>query len=355
MPDGEDIARHHADHDTGSPVPDGGDLSDARAASARRARRSARLGRAPGRHAVGAVDVRPDAGRSLRGEPLAAADLGRSLPHASPASDGDADIRKVTHGTEALLRHFRTAFAADPAAAYRDWFRTQEELRDSGDAASARALADDLWELLPGFVFDAPATRARFLHNAAVFFGSPGPAGNLDRARDAFSRALAVFSQTGDPAWEARARHNFATSLSNLGTTPADLDESIALFELALAWRTAEREIARGVTLHNLGLARRRLSELDPSRRQEALERSAAALAEAEEIRARHGLEEGRARSLFHRGISLLRLSEERGRETAPEACDCLQRAASEFDRLGKPDSAATARELASACALADD
>ena len=50
---------------------------------------------------------------------------------------------------DALRRHFREALAADPVGAYRDWFRTQEELRERGDGDTARVLADDLWELLP--------------------------------------------------------------------------------------------------------------------------------------------------------------------------------------------------------------
>ena len=36
---------------------------------------------------------------------------------------------------------------SDPVGAYRDWFRAQEEVREHGDADTARALADDLWEL----------------------------------------------------------------------------------------------------------------------------------------------------------------------------------------------------------------
>ena len=47
---------------------------------------------------------------------------------------------------------------------------------------------------------------------------------------------------------------------------------------LTLEWRTSEREIARGVTLHNLGLALRRLCELAPDRSPELLERSGVAL-----------------------------------------------------------------------------
>lgn len=252
----------------------------------------------------------------------------------------------MTEGAAQLVRHFREAFAADPAAAFRDWYRAQEELRDAGDESRARALADDLWEALPALTFPSPEARARFLHNLAVFLGSPGPAENLPRARGSFSEALAIFEAAGDGGWEARVLHNFATALSNLGKTPADLEESVALFGRALSWRNAEREIARGVTLHNLGLALRRLAELDPSRRTAALEDSCRALEEAASIRTRHGLEEGRARSLFHQGISLLRLSAGSAREADGAARRCLEEAAREFDRLSKPDSASAARGL---------
>jgi hypothetical protein len=209
--------------------------------------------------------------------------------------------REVTRGAtisvDALLAHFRSAFTADPVAAYRDWFRAQEELRETDDAATARSLADDFWSLLPGLAFPSAEARARFVHNAGVFFGSPGPAADLGRARICFGSALAHFAEHADDGWRARALHNFATAVSNLGGTPAEIDEAIGLFDEALAWRTQEREVARGVTLHNLGLACRRLAELDPARRVPALERSAAALSEAVAIRERQGLTEGRAAS----------------------------------------------------------
>lgn len=210
---------------------------------------------------------------------------------------------------DALRRHFRETLAADPVGAYRDWFRAQEELRDAGDAARARALADDLWELLPALPFPAEEERARFLHNAAVFFGSPGPAADLPRARALFGRALAHFAEDNEGGWRARALHNFATALVNLGSREAELAESVTLFEHALRWRTSEREIARGVTLHNLGLALRRLAELDPERAAAHLGASALAFEEAVRIRERNGLAEGRALSLRHLAITRERLS----------------------------------------------
>lgn len=217
-------------------------------------------------------------------------------------------FNSVTPALDDLRRHFRGAFAADPIGAYRDWFRAQEEVREQGDADTARALADDLWELMPALPFGALEERARFFHNAAVFYGSPGPAADLARSRSAFAVALEHFEGDSESGWHARALHNLATALSNLGTRAPELEESVALFTRALAWRTSEREIARGVTLHNLGLALRRLSELEPERETEHLAASAAALREAVAIRERLGLAEGRALSQRHLALSLDRL-----------------------------------------------
>ena len=214
----------------------------------------------------------------------------------------------VTRGRDDLLLHFRRELARDPVGAYRDWFRAQEELRGRGDAETARALADDLWSLLPSLPFGTGEERARFFHNAAVFWGSPGPAADLARAREAFAVALRHFAEDTDSGWRARALHNLATALSNLGASRDELAEAVRLFGQALAWRTSEREIARGVTLHNLGLALRRLSELEPDRAAEHLAASAGALREAVEIRERLGLAEGRAASERHLAEALERL-----------------------------------------------
>jgi hypothetical protein len=110
--------------------------------------------------------------------------------------------------------------------------------------------------------FAGEEERARFFHNVAVFFGSPGPAADLARAREGFAVALKYFDEHDESGWHARTLHNFGTSLSNLGATFSDLAESVAHFERALAWRTTEREIARVVTLHNMGIALRRLARL---------------------------------------------------------------------------------------------
>ncbi len=206
--------------------------------------------------------------------------------------------------TDELRRHFRDSLRADPIGSYRDWFLAQQELRERGEEAAAGALADDLWAMLPELEFGAAEERARFFHNAGVFYGSPGPAADLARARAAFSVCIEHFAQSPDSGWEARALHNLATALSNLGTTASDLEESVGLFERALAWRNAEREIARGVTLHNMGLALRRLAGLDRARAAEHLARSAAALQEAVAIRTRHDLAEGRAASERHLSIT---------------------------------------------------
>ena len=217
-------------------------------------------------------------------------------------------MRAVDGTLDDLPRRFREALRADPVGAYRDWFRAQEELREQGQAAIARTLADDLWELVPQLSFGAAEERARFLHNAAVFFGSPGPAADLGRARQGFAAALDHFSAHAEDGWHARALHNLATSLSNLGGTAPELEEAVLLFERALEWRTAEREIARGVTLHNLGLALRRLAELDPARAPGHLARSAECLRDAIAIRERNRLAEGRAASERHLALTLDRL-----------------------------------------------
>jgi tetratricopeptide (TPR) repeat protein len=209
-----------------------------------------------------------------------------------------------------LRRHFEEALPADPGGAYRDWFRAQAELRERGEAEAARALADDFWRLLPDLPFRSAEERARFLHNAGVFYGSPGPAADLGRARNLFGAALEHFEADDDASrdWRARAHHNLATAISNLAGTPEELAEAAALFERALEWRDADRAIARGVTLHNMGIALRRLADLDPSGAAERLASSALALQEAVAIRERHGLEAGRALSETQLEITMARL-----------------------------------------------
>lgn len=232
----------------------------------------------------------------------------------------------------------RDALRASPTEAYRDFFRLQEQLRDEGEASRARALAEELWEVLPELAFESGEERARFHHNVAVFFGSPGEAADLSRARRCFAVAEEWWREPEDTGWHARVLHNFATALSNLGTTASELVEAVDLFERALEWRTEKREIARAVSLHHLGIAWRRLAELAPERAGDALEKSAAALTEAAEIRGRHGLAEGHALSLFHLGLSLERASSD-------EAAERFEEAALAFERLGMDEQAEISRK----------
>lgn len=261
-------------------------------------------------------------------------------------------------GLEETRAHFRAAFQANPANAYRDWFRLQEELRERKETETSRALAEDLWACLRDLPFAGEEERARFFHNVAVFFGSPGPAASLPRARAAFEQALEQFRSAGDEGWIARAEHNYATALANLAAAPEDVDESLSRFERALVWRTDEREIARGVTLHHMGLAWRRLAELRPIDARAALDASARCLENAAEIRARHGLSEGRASSLFH--LALTREARAAGHGTwsgADADIDAkkdmeaarlaFESAAEAFDELGKASSAELSRERA--------
>ena len=234
----------------------------------------------------------------------------------------------------------RDALRASPADAYRDFFRLQERLRDEGDVERVRELAQELWDVLPELAFESGEDRARFHHNVAVFFGSLGEAADLSRARTCFAVAMDWWHEPEDSGWHARVLHNFATALSNLGTTSSELEEAVDLFGRALEWRTEKREIARAVTLHHLGLAWRRLAELSPEQAADALEKSAAALGEAAEIRARHGLAEGHALSLFHLALSL----EKAGSE---EAAARFEEAAAAFDRLGMEAQAEISRKRA--------
>lgn len=228
--------------------------------------------------------------------------------------------------------------------AYRDFFRLQERLRDEGEASRARELAEELWSVLPDLEFESGEERARFHHNVAVFFGSPGAASDLSRARQCFAVAMEWWREPEDSGWHARVLHNFATALSNLGSTASELDEAVELFEQALQWRTEKREIARAVTLHHLGIALRRLAEISPDRSGEALEKSAAALTRAADIRERHGLGEGRALSLFHLGLSLERLAAGEPGTVLEEARRRYADATDAFQGLGMESQAEVAR-----------
>lgn len=246
-----------------------------------------------------------------------------------------------TSHDEALLR-FRAAFAEDPVAAFRVWYRFQEELRER-DAALSRALADDFWSSLEevGFAVSrrAAGERARFFNGAGAFFGSPGPAADLGRARECFRRVLADWTRQNDPDAHARALHNLASAIAALGVAPGELEEAVGLYRRALEFRTGEKEIARAATLHNLGLALRRLAELDPDRAAAHLEGSVVALREALDLRRRQGLSKGDASTLFQLGLTLRLLDD-------PEGVVRLREAARALATAGLAEQAALAEKL---------
>lgn len=227
---------------------------------------------------------------------------------------------------------------ADPSAAYREWHAIQHELGGSGDAASCRALADDLWEMIPEIERRIGSERGRFFNNLGAFFGTPGPAADLRRAEECFARSLD--SWRDDEERRSRALHNRGSALASLAAAPADLVRAIACFEEALGFRNEEREIARAVTLHHLGIARRKLAGRVPESSSAELERSLAALEEALEIRMRQGLAVGAASTRFQLGVTLTAL----GR--IGEARRALQEAAAELEAAGKTEEAALARRL---------
>jgi tetratricopeptide (TPR) repeat protein len=215
----------------------------------------------------------------------------------------------------------------------------QHELAEAGDARACRALADDLWRMLPGFEHRLGGDRGRFFNNLGAFFGTPGPAADLARAEECFARALEAWS--GDPERRARALHNRGSALASLAEDEPGLARAIGCFEEALLFRNAERAIARAVTLHHLGIARRKLAERAPGNAPAELERSRAALEEALEIRAAEGLPAGVAASRFQLGVTLAAL----GRRD--EARRALERAAGELESTGRPEAAALARDAA--------
>jgi tetratricopeptide (TPR) repeat protein len=243
-----------------------------------------------------------------------------------------------------LVERFDRSFRADPEAAFREWFRLQEELCDRDDGETARMLADGLWLSLDDLSFESGDRRARFFHNAGVFFGSAGPAADIARARSCFSAALEEWSGK-DPEACARATHNLANALTNLGRSAEELEEAISLYERALAHRTRERETARGVTLHNMGIALRRRAEMGCGDSGAWLARSESALREAVAIRARRGLARGEALSLLQLGATLGAISLVDGGARRDQAEECLSAAAGKLQALGMAAEAAQASE----------
>jgi tetratricopeptide (TPR) repeat protein len=244
-----------------------------------------------------------------------------------------------------LAERFDRLFRADPESAFRDWFRLQEELLDRGDAEAARMLADRLWLSLDDLSFDSNDRRSRFFHNAGVFFGSAGPAADLARARACFSSALEAWRPDTDPDAHARVMHNLANALNNLGRSAEELEEAVSLYERALAHRTGERETARSVTLHNMGIALRRRAEMEEKDPGAWLARSESALREAVAIRARRGLPRGEALSLLQLGATLGAIFLVDGGARRGEAEECLSAAAGKLQALDMAAEAAQASE----------
>jgi len=180
-----------------------------------------------------------------------------------------------------------------------------------------------------------------------VFLGTPGPAANLPRAREHFARARAVWEASSEAGDVARSCHNEANALQSLGATAAELEEAIELYERALLFRTAARAIARGVTLHNMGAALRKLAERAPGRDEELLKKSEEALLAALAIREEEGLAEGLAASWFQLGLTL-DTAARAGRPGARSAAHAaFEAAASAYEAVGKGAEADVARRCA--------
>jgi hypothetical protein len=197
-----------------------------------------------------------------------------------------------------LVAVFRRRFADDSRDAFRDWYVLQEHLRDEGtteSSALARTLASDLWDMRETLVFSSKGEEARFLHNLAVFFGSRGPAENLELSLFLFEESLDAAGPGGDlEAW-ARTWHNRGNALQNLARSADDLRESLGSYERALTVRDDSRRVARGVTLHALGILLRKLAEAEPERREAHLHAAIAALEESLSLRTEERLERGMA------------------------------------------------------------
>ena len=195
---------------------------------------------------------------------------------------------------------FRRRFAEDPRAAFRDWFVLQEHLRDARERQeeseeTARALASDLWDMRETVTFSSKGEEATFLHNLAVFFGSRGPAESLSFSLLLFEEALNAGYGSEDPEAWARLFHNRGNALQNLARSADDLRESLVSYERALSVRDASRRIARGVTLHALGILLRKLAEAEPQRREAHLRAAIAAFEESLSLRSEERLERGMA------------------------------------------------------------
>jgi hypothetical protein len=264
----------------------------------------------------------------------------------------DAVITMANSAVSDLITYFRRAFRGDPNAAFKEWYVLQDGWRSGGaeeTAKRARRLADDLWDQSEGLVFQGEEERARFFHNMAVFFGSPGPAANLPRALEAFRVAFEVWDPDGHPDDYARALHNQGNAFLNLGSTLEEAAAAMELFERALFWRPeATRAVARCVTLHHIGVLARKMGALERPRVHEHLALSREALEQAVVLRRREGLREGAAVSLFHLGLTLEAIG------VGAEAARILGESADLYEALGRPGEAAVARETARRAAGSD-
>lgn len=207
-------------------------------------------------------------------------------------------VRVTLAGAPALVARFRALFAEDPGAALRDWFVLQEHLRDAKTQEAertARALARDLLDIRGTLVFSSKGEEAVFLHNAAVFFGSRGPAESLAVSLFLFEESSnAGYGSSGAEAM-ARLFHNRGNALQNLARSREDLLEALACYERALTVRDATRPIARGVTLHSLGLALLKLAAAgtNQNERSERLLEAVDAFEESLSLRSSEGLANG--------------------------------------------------------------
>jgi tetratricopeptide (TPR) repeat protein len=195
---------------------------------------------------------------------------------------------------------FRRRFAEDPRAAFRDWYVLQEHLRDDRERQeeseeTARALASDLGNIRGTLVFSSKKEEATFLHNLAVFFGSRGPAESLSLSLLLFEDSLGAGYGSEDPEAWARLFHNRGNALQNLARSADDLEESLACYERALTVRDPSRRVARGVTLHALGILLRKLAEAEPERRDAHLRAAISAFEESLSLRSQEKLERGMA------------------------------------------------------------
>jgi len=237
-----------------------------------------------------------------------------------------------------LRAELRSRLAAEPLGGFRDWYRAQHELSEAGESTVCAALAEDLWEVLSARPGGKGDVEGRLWNNAGAFYGTPGPGASLERARSCFRRALEAWGDDGEG--RARALHNLGSALASLARSEDDLRSALAAFEEALDHRDETREIARAVTLHHLGVARRKLADRSPETAADELARSVAALEEALALRGKHGLSRGAAATRFQLGIALMAA----GREAEGRAA--LEAAAGELEAAGQADQADLARRL---------